>query len=287
MAVLIQPPLEIFTDLNGDPLEAGYIYIGTENLEPETNPINVYYDEALLYPAPQPIRTVAGAPSRDGKQALLYIADSNVRYSTKVKDKNGNLITSSPTSTTVAVAAIEAQQSASASQTAAEAAQTAAEAAQAAAEAAVASDSLIQVVNASYGAPQSATTQVPLDGTIPSSSEGDEVMSLNITPTSASNNLRIDVVVNVSANAATTMTVGILRDGDPAWRTSVPQILPASYEMYNVSFSYFTNAVSTATVAWKVRMGPSSAGSVVLNGNPSPLYAGTVASSITISEIKP
>jgi hypothetical protein len=94
-SLLINPPFTTYTDLNGEPLEAGYIYIGTSGLEPSTNPINVYWDQAQLYPAAQPIRTIAGSPSRDGSPAVLYI--ESAAYSIKVEDKNNNLVYSRTT----------------------------------------------------------------------------------------------------------------------------------------------------------------------------------------------
>jgi hypothetical protein len=37
-ALSIQPPFPIFTDTDGSPLENGYIWIGTANLDPEATP---------------------------------------------------------------------------------------------------------------------------------------------------------------------------------------------------------------------------------------------------------
>ena len=58
MSVLkVEFPFPRFTDVDGDPLENGYIYIGTAGLDPESNAIQAYWDEALSQPATQPIRT--------------------------------------------------------------------------------------------------------------------------------------------------------------------------------------------------------------------------------------
>lgn len=89
-SLLIKPPFTTYTDLNGEPLEAGFIYIGTSGLEPSSSPINVFWDQDQLYPAPQPIRTIAGSPSRDGSPAVLYI--ESAAYSIKVEDKNNGLV---------------------------------------------------------------------------------------------------------------------------------------------------------------------------------------------------
>lgn len=95
-ALSINPPYPIFTDIDGQPLEDGFILIGAANLDPQGNPINVYWDEALLVPAPQPIRTLAGYPSRNGTPARLYV---NSDYSIRVLNKNGSVLYSSPVAT--------------------------------------------------------------------------------------------------------------------------------------------------------------------------------------------
>lgn len=95
-ALSIQPTYPIFTDIDGQPLEAGYVWIGTENLDPQTNPINVYWDAALTILAPQPIRTLAGYPSRNGTPARLYV---NSDYSIRVMNKNGSIVYSAPEAT--------------------------------------------------------------------------------------------------------------------------------------------------------------------------------------------
>lgn len=88
-ALSIQPTFPIFTDIDGQPLEAGYIWIGTANLDPQTNPINVYWDTALTIAAPQPIRTFAGYPSRNGTPARFYTGSN---YSIRVMNRNGSTI---------------------------------------------------------------------------------------------------------------------------------------------------------------------------------------------------
>ena len=82
----IIPPFPIFADVDGQPLENGYIWIGEANLDPQTNPVNVYWDAALTISAPQPIRTSGGYPANSGTPARLYTASD---YSIRVMDKRG------------------------------------------------------------------------------------------------------------------------------------------------------------------------------------------------------
>jgi hypothetical protein len=95
-ALSVSSPYPIFTDIDGQPLEAGYVWIGTANLDPQTNPINVYWDAALTIPAPQPIRTLGGYPARNGTPARLYV---NSNYSILVMNKNGSTVYSAPAAT--------------------------------------------------------------------------------------------------------------------------------------------------------------------------------------------
>lgn len=95
-ALSIQPVFPTFTDIDGQPLENGYIWIGQANLDPQANPITVYLDNALTIVATQPIRTIAGYPSNNGALCRLYV---NTNYSIRVMNKNGSVVYSAPEAT--------------------------------------------------------------------------------------------------------------------------------------------------------------------------------------------
>jgi hypothetical protein len=86
-AITAQYP--IFTGLDGLPLENGYIYIGAEGGNPITDPVSAYWDDGLLYPVAQPVRTLAGAPNRNGSPAPIFVP---VNFSILIQDKNQNQI---------------------------------------------------------------------------------------------------------------------------------------------------------------------------------------------------
>ena len=94
--VSISSPFPIFTDIDGQPLENGYIFIGIANLGPIGNPINVYWDAALTIPAAQPIRTLGGYPINNGTPARLYVSS---QYSIQVQNRNGSVVYSAPVDT--------------------------------------------------------------------------------------------------------------------------------------------------------------------------------------------
>lgn len=89
-ALIVEPPFEIFTDIDGQPLEAGFVWIGAANLDPQTNPINVYFDQALTIPAGQPLRTLGGYIVNSGTPARIYV--NAVAYSIRVMNKNGSTL---------------------------------------------------------------------------------------------------------------------------------------------------------------------------------------------------
>jgi len=89
MAVKITQKYELFKDVDGDPLENGYVYIGTTGLNPEVSPITVYFDEELTLPASQPLRTSGGYIQNAGTPTNIY---TNSDYSITVRNKNETLI---------------------------------------------------------------------------------------------------------------------------------------------------------------------------------------------------
>lgn len=99
MSTSVVNPFQIIPDLNGKPLDSGYVYIGQYGLNPEASPVAVYWDEALTIPAALPLRTRGGYIVRNGTPARVYTAGED--YSILVRDKNSTLVWSSLTSTGV------------------------------------------------------------------------------------------------------------------------------------------------------------------------------------------
>ena len=81
----IEQPFPIFFDKVGKPLDSGYVYIGEYGKNPQTNPIQAFWDEALTQPALQPIRTINGYYSRYGTPSRVFI--QGISCSITVRDK--------------------------------------------------------------------------------------------------------------------------------------------------------------------------------------------------------
>jgi hypothetical protein len=82
-------PFPFYQDPNGLPINNGLLYFGTANLNPETNPQQVYWDAAGTQPAAQPIRVMNGFSVRSGTPANVYIGFD---YSVTLRDSRGRLV---------------------------------------------------------------------------------------------------------------------------------------------------------------------------------------------------
>jgi hypothetical protein len=95
MMLAIETPLAAFFDLDGSPLDAGRLYFGLPNDNPETAPITVYWDAAGTQPAAQPLRTSNGFIVRSGTPAQVYVSGD---YSLTVKNRSGARVAYAPSS---------------------------------------------------------------------------------------------------------------------------------------------------------------------------------------------
>lgn len=149
--------------------------------------------------------------------------------------------------------------------------------------------SVIQVVNYQTGAVATGTTLLPFDDTIPQNTEGFEVMTLAITPTSATNLLRIQSIAHVAVPAS-----GAYKVGGALFQDTTANALAASanwtdstgtIQSEQIIVHKMTSGTTSATT-FKVRVGCNVAATVTFNGQGgSRLFGGVIASSITITEI--
>jgi len=96
-ALSIQVPYPVFYDRDGQPLENGNIYIGVANLDPITNPLQVYYDDALTITASQPLVTSGGYVYRNGTPTQLYVNATD--FSITVNDSKNLFVYNFPEAT--------------------------------------------------------------------------------------------------------------------------------------------------------------------------------------------
>jgi len=129
------------------------------------------------------------------------------------------------------------------------------------------------------------STVMPADDTIPQNNEGDEYMTLKITPTSTTNKLKIDVVCNGgSGSSGANFSVALFQDSTASALAAVYQ--GASGGQTGV-FTHYMEAGTISETTFKVRAGCDAAGTFTFNGlSGSQVFGGVNSSSITITEIE-
>lgn len=148
-----------------------------------------------------------------------------------------------------------------------------------------------QVVSTITGAVNTGTTVMPWDDTIPQNTEGDQYMSLSITPKSATSTLLIKVVFNFAINNANVVSAALFQDSTAnalAAAASVPPNIGGSTGFSGqIIFQYLMTSGTTSATTFKVRAGTAGGGgTVTFNGaSAARLFGGVMASSITIEEI--
>jgi hypothetical protein len=147
---------------------------------------------------------------------------------------------------------------------------------------------IVQVVNTQTGAVATGTTVIPSDDTIPQNTEGDEYMTLAITPTNASNILLIEVVISGAHTAAGGAHItALFQDSTSNALASTLTTQASASGVSCTSFIHKMTAGTTSSTTFKVRAGPNSAVTYTFNGSAgSRLLGGVIPSSITITEIK-
>jgi hypothetical protein len=85
-------PLPIWLDGRGALLDAGYVYIGTVNTDPEIvgNQLALFWDAAMTDAADQPLRTLGGVITNGSNPANVWFAETD--YSVTIRDADSNLV---------------------------------------------------------------------------------------------------------------------------------------------------------------------------------------------------
>lgn len=154
---------------------------------------------------------------------------------------------------------------------------------------------LVQSVHTQTGDGTAGTTILPLDDTIPQITEGDQYMTLAITPKHISNILQIDVSIGALSHSANGigLSMALFQDATAnalaATIVGFPSGLAAADQVWSGFLRYRMTAGTTSSTTFRVRAGGSAAGTTSFNARASGGLFGTVGpmSSITITELSP
>lgn len=145
---------------------------------------------------------------------------------------------------------------------------------------------LKQFVSTQTGTNASGTTTIPNDNTIPQNTEGDEYMTLAITPNASSNKLIIEVTVQFGNSAVTNNMFALFQDATAGALASTYQMIDTVDTGKTVSFTHVMTAGTTSATTFKIRAGGTS-GTFQFNGTNTAKHGGVLASGIRIWEVTP
>jgi hypothetical protein len=144
---------------------------------------------------------------------------------------------------------------------------------------------ILQVVNFQTGEYNSGTTVIPLDDTIPQNTEGDEYMTLAITPTSASSKLLIEINALLGSSTAKWIIGAIFQDTTADALAGGYFYEPNGGAAKELTIRHYMTAGTTSATTFKFRAGVHTSGTLYFNGVTARYLGGVAASSITITEI--
>jgi hypothetical protein len=146
----------------------------------------------------------------------------------------------------------------------------------------VSTGALLQEVSTQNGALATGTTTIPADNTIPQITEGDQYMTLAITPKSATSRLVIDVVWQGSHSAGTYLIAALFQDATANALAAIGVHSAGAGSHVILTFRHVMTSGTTSATTFRVRAGSNSAGTTTFNNG---FFNGVMASTITICEV--
>lgn len=149
--------------------------------------------------------------------------------------------------------------------------------------------SVVQMVSTLSTANATGTTTIPLDTTIPQNTEGNQFMTLAITPKSTTNNLVIQVVALASHSVNTGNIIMALFQDSTANALAATNIYQTTATAPGIlTINHTMAAGTTSATTFKIRIGGNAAGTTTFNsgsGIGANLFGSITKSSIVIWEV--
>lgn len=147
---------------------------------------------------------------------------------------------------------------------------------------------VLQVVTGNIAAVNT-TAVIPLDNTIPTSTEGVQLWTTSFTPLSATSRIIVRYTVSTGASAnnisvATGVFSGTTNRGMAVTRCATSTTTAGS--LYSLSNSVVWAPGSTATITISARGGPMATSTCYFNSHPTALFGGTLVTQFVIFEVE-
>ena len=145
----------------------------------------------------------------------------------------------------------------------------------------------IQMQRTQPGNVGTGNTSIPFDDTIPQNTEGTEIFTQGITPTSSANCLDIQAVIHLSDAAAATITSALFKDTTAnALAAMQTYVSTAASEAGPASLRYVMLAEQTTATTLKIRVGDGAGNAIAVNGRGvGRIFGGVMASYLHVEEI--
>lgn len=145
---------------------------------------------------------------------------------------------------------------------------------------------IVQTVYTEATAVATGTTTIPVDDSIPQNTEGNEYITLAITPSDTSNKLLIEVSIYLASSSTGNVIASLFQDSTASAIKTGTVNESAANSVEHITLRHYMDAGTTSTTAFKVRAGSNVAGTTTLNGAAGVRYmGGTLVASISITEI--
>lgn len=147
--------------------------------------------------------------------------------------------------------------------------------------------SVTQVVETSSSAVATGTTAMPFDDTIPQNTEGDQFLSLAITPKATANKLLIEVVCYYAFSGQDYIVGAIFQDSTADALAAGVGSYPLNSETGIIVLRHYMTAGTTSATTFKFRLGQANPGqTVTVNGlSGARKLGGVFATRMTITEV--
>lgn len=149
-------------------------------------------------------------------------------------------------------------------------------------------DAFIQSVEASpYKTASGHTTVIPFDDSIPQQAEGEEIITVSITPTSSTSRLRIFAEFDVCGLTNSGIVIAALFQD--ATSNAIAAANSSGLGVWNSGLSLYHEmaAGTTSEITFKVRIGPTSSQTLYINRGSSvtPIFGGIAAVRMRVEEL--
>ena len=146
-------------------------------------------------------------------------------------------------------------------------------------------DNIVAISNTTDSAVATGTTVIPLDNTIPTSTEGDEYITVSHTPQKTTHKLLIQAQLQVSHSVLTTVAAALFQDAGGSAIAVSAHGPRTGTQIMQISLSHVMTAGTTSSTTFKLRAGGAGAGTLTLNGQSgSRLFGGVFSSSLSVTE---